>query len=176
MKNKRGKSQYVWVVRVTVLTFVLAGVFNFLSLSLMERVNLFWAVMTLLAVIFIGVMFDIVGIAVASADEAPFHSMAAKGVRGAARAIRLIRNSEKVLNFCGDVIGDIAGILSGSLAAVIAMLLLLFDMGIQSVVVSIAVTSMVAALTVGGKAVGKSIAIRYAKNIVYFVARMISFE
>ena len=111
MKKEHKKSNYSWAIKITVATFILAGLFNFLSVSLMDRVNLFWAVMILLLVILIGIIFDIIGIAVASAKEPPFHSMASRGVKGATEAIKLIRNAEKVLNFCGDVIGDIFGII-----------------------------------------------------------------
>ncbi len=63
--------------------------------------------------------FDIIGIAVTTAKEMPFHAMAANKVEEAKYAIKLVKNASQVSNFCNDVIGDISGIISGSLGATI---------------------------------------------------------
>ena len=100
--------------------------------------------------------------------------MAASKVKGAKESIMLIRNAPMVANLFNDVIGDICGIISGSTATAI-VLAIEEGFGIKSVLLSIAMSGFVAALTVGGKAIGKSIAIARARYIVYYVGIMICY-
>jgi CBS domain containing-hemolysin-like protein len=127
----------------------------------------------LLAIIFLGILFDIIGMAVATADEKPFHSMAARKVPGAHEAIRLLRNAERVSSICNDVVGDICGVVSGSASATIAAQVLAnFEFGWPDVV-SLVMSSLVAALTVGGKAIGKGFAVNSSTSIVYLTGQII---
>ena len=107
-----------------------------------------------------------VGISVTVADKKVFHSMAAKKVSGAKTALKLIANNSKVSSFCNDVIGDICGILSGTAAGTIAILLA-NKLNFNIFYVSLIITSIIAALTIGGKALGKSITINHSNNILY---------
>ena len=51
--------------------------------------------------VFLGIIFDIIGVAVTSGDEVAFHSMSARKVRGGKIGVKLLKNTEKVvLNFC----------------------------------------------------------------------------
>ena len=59
--------------------------------------------------IFLGILFDIIGVAVTSSDDKIFHSMSARKVRGAKVAVKFHKNAEKVSSFCCDVVGDICG-------------------------------------------------------------------
>ena len=113
--------------------------------------------------------------AVTTADEAPFHSMAAHRIKGSARAIKLIKAKDKVSNFCNDVVGDICGIISGSASATVVAYIIKTAPTLNGFLTSLVVTASVAALTVGGKAIGKGFAIRYSNSIVYTVARLLSF-
>jgi len=118
-------------------------------------------------------VFDIIGMAVATADEKPFHSMAARKVPGAHEAISLLRNAERVSSICNDVVGDICGVVSGSASATIAAQILSnFDFSWPQVV-SLVMSALAAGLTVGGKAIGKSIAVNSCTAIVHGVGRMI---
>jgi CBS domain containing-hemolysin-like protein len=111
--------------------------------------------------------------AVATADEKPFHSMAARKVSGAHEAIRLLRNAERVSSICNDVVGDICGVVSGSASATIAALILAeVDLGWPRGV-SLVMSALVAGLTVGGKAIGKTIAVKSCTQIVHLVGRVI---
>ena len=58
----------------------------------------------LLVIIFVGIIFDVVGMAVACADETPFHAMASRKIPGAQEAISLLRNAERVSSICNDVV------------------------------------------------------------------------
>ncbi|MBZ2173758.1 hypothetical protein K8M07_00645 [Schnuerera sp. xch1] len=164
-----------WVIVITIWTFIMAVVFNIVSESLVDNLDVLFSFIILSIIIFIGVFFDIVGIAVTAAEEKPFHSMAANKVEESKYAIRLIRNAEKVSNFCNDVIGDISGIISGAVAtSVIYKIIKIYDIK-NGIILSIIITSLVAALTVGGKAFGKSVAILYSNNIIFKVALVLNF-
>ena len=127
----------------------------------------------LLVIIFIGIVFDIIGMAVASADEKPFHSMASRKIPGAQEAIRLLRNAERVSSICNDVVGDICGVVSGAAAATIAAdILRNFDFSWPQIA-SLVMSALAAGLTVGGKALGKGYAVSSSTKIVYGVGRML---
>lgn len=127
------------------------------------------ALVVLSLFILIGIVFDIIGLAIATASEAPFHSMASRKVKGAKNAVDLIRNAEKASSFCNDVVGDIAGIISGSTTAAL-VIRLSYLYGLDSIFLSLIITGFVAAFTVGGKAAGKAYAISHANKITYSVA------
>ena len=133
------------------------------------------AFLILLAIVLLGIIFDIVGVAVTSADEKPFHSMAARKVPGSVEAIRLLRSAERVSSICNDVVGDICGVVSGSASATIAaQVLRAFDFSLPQIV-TLLMSALVAALTVGGKAVGKTFAINSCTEIVSGVGKLLYF-
>ena len=100
--------------------------------------------------------------------------MAAKKVPGSRRAIRLVQNSEKVSSICCDVIGDICGVISGACSAAIVLRIVSYSgTGKYQLLISIIASAMIAAITVGGKAVGKMIAIRNSKELVMLTARLL---
>ena len=96
-----------WVVTIFVITLFVSGAISFLSEELLARSGMIAAFAILLVIVLVGIVFDILGVAVTSADERPFHSMASRKVPGAQEAIRLLRNAERVGSICNDVIGDI---------------------------------------------------------------------
>ena len=163
-----------WILKTIIITFTMSALFNVLSSGIMTMVSIWIAILILLFFILTGIVFDIVGMAVTSADESPFHSMAVRRVRYAKRAIQLIKAKDKVSNFCNDVVGDICGIISGSAAAAVVTCILKAAPDINGFLLSLFVTATVAALTVGGKAVGKTVAIKYSNTIIYTAARLIS--
>ncbi len=169
------KVSYKWVVTIIIWTFFISSFMQMIQAGLMSRVTLLVACLLLFSFIFIGIIFDIIGVSVTAASEVPFHSLAARKVRGAKEAIRLIRNADKVGNFCNDVIGDIAGIISGSAATAIVVMLNAFSTGNHELILSVILAGLVAALTVGGKAFGKGIAILNCNSIIFMVGKLISF-
>ncbi len=94
-KRERRKTMR-WVTTIFFVTIFVSGFISFLSDEIMAKSNIFVAFLILLAIVMIGIIFDIIGVAVTSADEKPFHSMAARKVPGAHEAIRLLRNAERV--------------------------------------------------------------------------------
>ena len=171
---KREKRKNVqWVVTIFCVTILISGIISLVSDEVMANSSVLAAFCILLAIIFLGILFDIIGMAVATADEKPFHSMAARKVPGAHEAIRLLRNAERVSSICNDVVGDICGVVSGSASATIAALILTeVNLGWPRGV-SLVMSALVAGLTVGGKAIGKTIAVKSCTQIVHLVGRVI---
>jgi Mg2+/Co2+ transporter CorB len=137
--------------------------------------GLFVAFSILLLIVLIGIVFDVVGVAVTSADEKPFHSMAARKVPGAQDSIKLLRNAERVSSICNDVVGDICGVISGSASATIAAHMSLRLGEDKHMIIGLVMSGLVAGLTVGGKALGKSYAIGSCTKIVTFAGKFIYF-
>ena len=161
-----------WVVTVFLVTLAVSGMISLISDEVMASSGLLAAFAILLGIVFLGIIFDIIGMAVATASEKPFHSMAARKVPGAQEAIRLLRNAERVSSICNDVVGDICGIVSGTTAAVIVVRLQT-ALDLRSVLISVAVTALISGLTIGGKALGKTFAMKQSTKVVYWAGRFL---
>ncbi len=169
----RKKTDRKWIVRIVLWAFALSVSLSFFASSALKAVNLSVAFLILFLFILIGILFDILGIAVTSAQEKPFHAMASRQVTAADWAVLLIRNTEKVSNFCNDVVGDISGIVSGSTVGSIIAVMGSGEDPVFLTVFSLFLTGAVSALTIGGKAYGKSVAINNSNTIVYIAALVI---
>ena len=148
--SKSSSSRVRWLVTIFLLVLVISAAFSFMSQELLNSASLFGAFVVLLAIIAIGILFDLLGVAVTAADEKPFHSMAARKVVGAAEAIHLLRNAGKVSTICCDVVGDICGIISGTAAAVVAMEAFIHFDALPFTVLQLLLSALVAALTICG--------------------------
>ena len=170
-KEERGRKpgRFRWAVQVFFISVTLSAAMSFAS---EDGAGLALAFVVLASFILLGIVFDIIGVAVTAADERPFHSMAARKVPGAREALGLIRRASKVSSFCNDVVGDICGIISGSTAAIIVVRLQEV-LSFRSVVVSLAITALVSGLTIGGKAVGKTFAIDKSTAVLQLVGRIL---
>ena len=162
-----------WVVTIFLVTIFISGIISLISDAVMANSSLTVAFFILFGIIAVGIVFDVIGMAVATADEKPFHSMAARKVPGAHESITLLRNAERVSSICNDVVGDICGVISGSASATIAALILTnAELGWPRGV-SLTMSAMAAGLTVGGKAIGKTVAVNSCTQIVHMVGRLI---
>jgi len=171
-KKERNKT-IRWVVTIFFVTILVSGTISFTSDFIMANSTMLVAFVILLAIIFIGIIFDVIGVAVTSADEKPFHSMAARKVPGALESIRLLRNAERVSSICNDVVGDICGVVSGSASATIAAQVLRnFELSLESMI-PLVMSALVAGLTVGGKAIGKTFAVHSCTKIVHGVGKVV---
>ena len=180
-KEERGRKpgRFRWAVQVFFISVTLSAAMSFASEQALDGAGLALAFVVLASFILLGIVFDIIGVAVTAADERPFHSMAARKVPGAREALieldealGLIRRASKVSSFCNDVVGDICGIISGSTAAIIVVRLQEV-LSFRSVVVSLAITALVSGLTIGGKAVGKTFAIDKSTAVLQLVGRIL---
>ena len=173
VKKEEARRTRRWVITIFFATIAISAAISLVSDFVMGKSSMIVAFLILLMIVFVGIIFDIVGMAVATADEKPFHAMAARKVKGAKECIRLLRNAERVSSICNDVVGDICGVVSGSASATIAaQILRTFEWNLSSVV-PLVLSSLVAALTVGGKAIGKGIAVRSCTEIVYHAGQVI---
>ena len=164
-----------WIVVTIFWTFLMAVFFSLITENLMASLDILAAFLILIVIIFIGIIFDIIGIAVTASDEKPFHAMAANKVEEAKYAVKLIRNAGQVSNFCNDVIGDICGIISGAAGTtIIYKLIERYDFK-SATMLSIIVTALIASFTVGGKAIGKGIAMDNSEKIIFQISKILKF-
>lgn len=173
-KQQKGKasSPYRWALTVFLMAVVLSAVLSLASESMLEGAGVTAALLMLALFIGLGILFDIIGVAVTAADPKPFHAMASHKEKGAKQSLMLLRNAGRVSSVCNDVVGDICGIISGSTAAIIVTRLQQ-ALSIRSVAVSLAVTALVSGLTIGGKALGKMFAINKSTAVLQTVGRIL---
>ena len=174
-KKSKKKVNIKWIITIFLSTVVISAVFSTISNMLLGQAGLVPAFFILLVIVLIGILFDIIGVAVTAADVKPFHSMAAHRVPGAQEALKLLRNAEKVSSFCNDVVGDICGIISGTASASIVLLILANRqaIGTKAQLLEIGMAALVSGLTVGGKAIGKTFAMTKSTSIVHCASKVI---
>ncbi len=153
---------------------LIAAMSSLASQGVVDRLRLIWlSLLTLLIIIVIGVVFDIIGVAVAAASEAPLHARAARRVPGAAHAIQLVRRAHSVASFCNDVVGDICGTLSGAIGTTIVYHVINAETERVQSLSAVAMTALIAGLVVGGKAYGKTFAIEDGTQIVFHCGQIL---
>ena len=156
-----------WIPIIFILTFILSFIFATIS-TMVSNMNVLLLSILLIVIIGIGIMFDMIGVAVLSCEESSFHAKASRKIKGSKECIKLIKKANRTSSICNDVIGDICGIISGSISA--SLVVLLLDTPIMAVIL----TAVVSSLTVGGKAIGKKIAIDKCETIVFMVGKFLS--
>lgn len=173
-KIKKEKVNVKWICQIAIISFTISFGLSFVSEMAIPNLSVLFGILLTLAFVFVGILFDIVGVAVTGADEKVFHSMNSRQVKGSKVAVLFKKNADKVSSFCCDVIGDICGIVSGASASAVSVgLAATFNWNL--LLVSLTVAAVVASLTIGGKAVGKSFAINKSDVILYEFAKTISF-
>lgn len=172
-KNKKDEiPQYHWILRIFFVAVFLSAILSLFSETTLENAGLAVALLVLFLFIVLGIIFDVIGVAVTAADERPFHSMAAHREKGAVEALSLLQNASHVSSFCNDVVGDICGIVSGTTAAVIVSRLQ-STLNVGTIFLSVGITALISGLTIGGKALGKTIAITQSTRVVFLVGRFL---
>lgn len=172
-KIKKEHVDVKWIIEIVVMAFAISFGLSFVSQTTIPKLSTWVGVIITLVFILIGIIFDIVGVAVNSADEKVFHSMNARKVKGSKVAVMFKKNADKVSSFCNDVIGDICGIISGAAGTTIAVNIA-NSLDVDLLFVNLTVAAIVAALTIGGKAMGKSFAMNKSDIILYEFAKIVS--
>lgn len=167
------KENVNWIYKVFLLSFILSIIFSSGSSFVANHANSILLGIIIIIVIVIGIIFDMIGVAVLTSNESSLHAKASKKLKGAKEAISLLKNSPRVASVCNDVVGDVCGIVSGSLGAVLAINIATY-FNLNIVLVTTIITAIISSLTVGGKAIFKTIATSKADNIVYTVGKTIS--
>ena len=110
-KKKSGKKtgpDWSWILFIFVITMVISAAMSFISSRLLGNAGMAVSFLILICIVAIGIVFDIIGVAVTACPEAPFHAMASRKVAEAPDALRLLRTggvlvSDNVLQD-GDII------------------------------------------------------------------------
>lgn len=166
-KELKERKHRHWVIGVSIGTFFSTMLVTYISDTLLAHTGLLISFLILFAIIAFGILADIVGVAVTAVNIEPFNAMAAKKLKGAKTAVSLVRNAPRVSNVCNDVIGDICGIVSGATGVSIATQLLRFYPPFNAVILSLVMSGCIACLTVGGKALGKDLAMKNSTSIIH---------
>ena len=180
MAKKRNKSEknaaspYRWAITVFFMAVGISAALSLTSQSLLSGAGIVLASGILILFILLGIVFDIIGVAVTAADPKPLHSMASHKVSGAREALSLLKNASRVSSVCNDVVGDICGIVSGVTGAVIVGRLQT-ALDTTTILISVGVTAVISGLTIGGKALSKTFAIKKGTQVLYWVGRFLHF-
>ena len=164
------KTNLRWAYKTLILSVFLSIGFSLISQGLFPNLPIIFSLLIIFFFIFLSVIFDMIGIAVASIKIENLEKY--QNQKGYETAKKLSRNKDKVSSFCGDVVGDICGILSGA--------------GGVSIVVNLNITnqtafflttcltsSIIAGLTIFGKAVMKGYAVEKCEKVVMKTACVI---
>lgn len=171
-KNEKVDSNLKWCIEVTILTFILSILFSYISANGVSKLSIIPAILILIAVILVGIIADIIAIAVTVANEEEFHAKATKKIKGSKTSIKLIKNAPRVANICADVIGDICGVLSGAVGTLVS-LKIVEKLGISENI-QYFISALIASVMVGGKAAGKEVGISNSTKIVHAVGKIIN--
>lgn len=180
MKKKLTKKELLakrhrrWVILITISTFFLTFFISYISDVLLSNTPIFVAFIILFVIIAIGICADVIGIAVTAVSIEPFNAMASKKIKGAKTSVNLVKNASRVSNFCNDVIGDICGIVSGATGTAIIINLAKFYPPLNVTLMTLLLSSCIACLTVGGKALGKDVAMQNGTPIIHGLSVIIA--
>ncbi len=165
-----------WYFEIFFVSLLLCFAFAVFSQIMLLNASLGWALFLVLLLIFISVAFDVVGVAVTASNVKPFLKMKQEGkTKGLKTAMWFVKHADKVSSICTDVVGDICSIVSGASGMAIALIIVHQFNSFSSAILSILVSSIIAALTVLGKALGKTFAINNPTKILVFCGRFLEF-
>ena len=175
-KRKRKNAWLRWGLSILVLSFVLTVLFSFITeVSINDDSPAYVCIIVLVVLLVINIGCDLLANAIISCDAEAFHSMASNKIKGAKRAVYFCRNASKLGSIFADVIGDICGIVSGAAGAVLGVIIAGDGGATIRLICAIGVSAVIGALTVGGKAILKHIAITFNKQIVFGFAKFTTF-
>ena len=176
LKSQTRKKELInwsWILTILIISFVLSVSLSFISEISIKNTTLLISIIVTLIFIFLGILFDIIGVSVTASDEKIFHSMSSRKVRASKVAVKFKKNADKVSSFCCDVIGDICGVISGASGiAIVTILVKTYSFSV--LLTTLIVTGIISSLTIGGKALGKSFTINKSNIILYEFAKVVS--
>ena len=176
LKNKKRNYSKWWYFEIFLISLLLCFVFAIFSQMMLLNASIAWALFLVLVLIFLSVVFDVIGVAVTACSIKPFLELKQKGeIGGINVAIWFVKHADKISSICADVVGDICSIVCGASGMAIALVVVAQFNSLSGVVVSTLVSSVIAALTVLGKALGKTFAINNPTKILLFVGKFFDF-
>ena len=96
-KGKKTDSHLKWIIEVFIITFISSICFSYISTNGVSKLDIIPAVIILFAVIFVGILFDIIGVSVTVANEEEFH---AKATKKATRSKNVFKANKKFCTSC----------------------------------------------------------------------------
>ena len=157
-----------WAFKTFVLSIFLSIVFGMMSQSMFANISAYLSVFIILFFIFISVIFDMIGVSVASLKKEKLDFL--KDEVGYKTAVKMSNNIDKISSFCGAVVGDICGILSGAGGVSLVVSLHIQNSNIYFLLTSL-ISSFIAGLTIFFKAVMKTYAVENSLTVVMRVAK-----
>lgn len=163
---------YLQVLWFALGAFLLSFTLNLSFERLSQSVSLSFSVPLLLVVVLLGVASDAIGIASTRAKEERLLSMASRQVAGAREAVWFVRNAPGISSVFSDLMGDVSATLSGALAVAMAFRLRALFPSLRGVFLTSAAVGLASLLSVGGKALFKPFALKYAEDIILLLGRI----
>lgn len=171
-----GAKKYLWAFKMLLIAIIMSLLFGFISETVISSLGLVVAISIICIFIFLSVIFDMIGIAAASADIEIFEKWEREGIKGADMGVMLCNNSEKVCSFCADVVGDICSTLCGAGgAAIVTMSAKSISQSGLIVLVSVFTSALIAGFTVFFKAIMKEKAMKKSNKIMLKLGRFLNF-
>ena len=94
--KKKSLVDYNWIIKIIIVAFTLSLIMSFTSESILPNIPSLFGIIIVLLFIGIGIMFDMIGVAVTASNLSVFNSMASRKVKGAKLAVKFKKNSDKV--------------------------------------------------------------------------------
>jgi hypothetical protein len=163
---------YLQALGLSVAGFFLSFSMNLSLENLSRRIPIGFSAPLFLGVIILGVVSDAIGVASARAKEGALLSMASRRVAGAREAVWFVRNASRVSSVFSDLMGDVSATLSGALAVAMALRLRPGLPSGSQVVLGSAAVGVASFLAIGGKALSKPFALKYAETIILLLGKM----
>lgn len=160
-----------WALSITIITFGLAIFCSLISQIAVNVSTFYLPLLLLIFMIFISIIFDGIAVSVTSVDKDRLYYFKKDNEKVYNITIALVNNAEKVNNICADVVGDMCGILSGACGAT---LIVANNELMNNPLYPVLVSSLIVAITVGGKAYLKNIAVNNAEEYLVSVVKLIS--
>lgn len=173
ISNYSGQKKYRWAFRMLFIAISMSLFFGYISQTLLSKMGIIVATLGIIAFIFFSVLFDMIGIAAASADIDIIEIWKNENIKGANMAFILCQNSEKLCCFCADVVGDICSTLCGAGGAciVVAITQNVFNENII-LFASIFVSALIAGITVFFKALMKEKALKNSNKVLLTLGKI----
>ena len=141
--------------------------FGFITQTLLTNLGAVVASIGIAFFVFLSVMFDMIGIAAASADREILEKWESEGRDGAKTGVKLCINSEKVCSFCADVVGDICSTLCGAGGACVVASITRNVKNLNIItIVTILMSALIAGLMVFFKALVKARTLKNSNKII----------
>ncbi len=161
------------IIKIFIISFFLAIIFGLGTNAFASKFNEIILIILTFLIIIVGIIFDMIGTSALTSKESTFHAMSAKKIKGASKTVDLIKNSANVSSICNDVVGDVCGVISGSLGVSLSILIS-NRYNISLSLITVLIAAIISALTVGGKAIFKQVAIKNNDKIIYKVGFILS--